>query len=262
MVGYALEHLVKASLTEYIPHETFQYVRDIMYHYLANRNLHPSIRGKWQAIAFDTTDFNAMNYMSNDFCDGFFAECQDVIRVGYGDTVEQRCRSGAIVMALLYSASIAAMDVADKDNAVYAQNLCRSVGVIFNVAESLVLASPIPQASIINTTLLEPFAGLIRKKIHDRYVDGALRKCVVDVFRDMYIVGALRGERISGMRRRHERDLHGLLGDEKIKFQQLMKKRRELGRKFVDMAQMYVSSIGEEWPVVAAIDEDIFESLV
>ena len=235
-----------------------------MYHYLANRNLHATSEWgslKWRAEAFDTANFNAMNYLSDEFCDGFFAECEDVIRVGYGNTVEERCRSGAVVMALLYTASCAAMDVADGDNAAYAQNLVRSVGVVCSAAEALVLASPIAIAGNLTSYLLQPLAGQIEQKIQNRYSQGALRRCVVNVFRDTYIVGALRGERISGMGRKFEGDLEGLLGDEKVKFLELMKKRRELGRKFVGMAQMYVTAIGEEWPSIDIIDEEIYESL-
>src|SRR2546423_1426432 len=67
MVGYALENLVKSSLKEFIPQETLAYVRDIMFHYLANRNLKPESdwgQLKWRASAFDTSHFNARNHFS------------------------------------------------------------------------------------------------------------------------------------------------------------------------------------------------------
>jgi hypothetical protein len=264
MVGYALNILVQASLRQFIPQETLACVRDIMYHYLANRNLkarsHFGIL-KWRADAFDTAHFNARNHFSDEFSDGFFSECQEVIRCGYGDTQEERCKSGAAVSAILYTASLAAMDAADSDNALYAQNLVSAVGVIANAANSLIMAAPVPGASMITSNLLGPLSAEIKQKIQNRYTKGALRGCVVKSFRETYVLGALRGERISGMRHRHENEYERMVGDERTKFLDMLKKRRGMGRKYIDVARMYVSALGEEWPSIAAIDEETYASL-
>lgn len=264
MVGYALNILVKASLAEFIPQETLAFVRDIMFHYLANRNLKARSEWgikEWRADAFDTAHFNARNHFSDEFSDGFFSECQEVIRSGYGDTQEERCKSGAAVAAMLYTACLAAMDAADSDNARYAQNLVSAVGVITNAANSLIMAAPIPGASVITSNLLEPLSGEIKQKIQNRYKRGALRACVVKNFRETYVLGALRGERISGMRHRHENEYEKMVGDERTKFLDTLKRRRVLGRKYIDVARMYVSALGEEWPLIDAIDEETYASL-
>jgi hypothetical protein len=264
MVGYAMENLVKASLKEFIPQETLAYVRDIMFHYLANRNLKPESdwgQLKWRATAFDTSHFNARNHFSDEFSDGFFSECQNVICCGYGDTQEERCKSGAAVSALLYTSCLAAMDKADNDNAKEAQNLCSAVGVIANAANSLIMAAPIPGASMISSNLLAPLSNMIKQKIQNQYTKGALRSVVVRNFRDTYVLGALRGERISGMRHRHENEALNMSPTEKAKFVETMKKRRQMGRNYISFCMMYVSALGEEWPSIAAVDEATYSVL-
>jgi hypothetical protein len=264
MVGYALETLVKSSLKEFIPQETLAYVRDIMFHYLANRNLKPESdwgQLKWRASAFDTSHFNARNHFSEEFSDGFFSECQNVICCGYGDTQEERCKSGAAVSALLYTACLAAMDKADADNAKEAQSLCSAVGVIANAANSLIMAAPIPGASMVSSNLLAPLSNMIKDKIQNQYTKGALRSVVVRNFRDTYVLGALRGERISGMRHRHENEAVNMPPAEKAKFMEMMKKRRQMGRRYISFCMMYVSALGEEWPSIAAVDEETYSVL-
>jgi hypothetical protein len=260
MVKSAVEKLIKAALEEYLPLETFKYVRDIMFHYLANRNLKvlPGMGHlRWRPLPFDTNDFNAMNHLSEEYCDGFFKEVQDIIRIGYGTTEEERWKGGAAVSALLYTACLTAMDIADKDNALYAKELVRAVGIVYNAAEALVLADPIfPKGSAIDNDLLKPMAAAVTNKIQSKYSSGALRSAVVTTFRDTYVVGAIRGERISGMRSRKEDDVAKLIGDEKLKSDVLMAKRRAVGKKFDALTRMYVNALGEQWPKVKVFSDD------
>lgn len=258
MVRIALQNLVEDSLQEYIPMESLSYVRDIIFHYLANRNLRlgGTLSPRWTPMPIDTKDFNAMNYLSEEYCDGFFQECQDIIRCGYGNTVEERIKSGAAVTAVLYAACLAAMDSADTDNATYAQNLVRSVGVLSTVAGALVMIAPISQALSINYSLIKPLSAEIANKLESRYTSGALRRCVVSTFRDTYVVGALRGERIPGMATRYEGDVSKLGMDEAAGFERLMERRRVLGKKFVELIRMYVNALGEQWPNVNIPNEE------
>lgn len=264
MVTQALSAVVKASLEEYIPQTTMAYVRDIMFHFLANRDLVLEDRfngAKWSPRAFDTSDFNAASHISTEFHGGFFREVIEIIRQGYGPTIETRIKSGAAVCAVLYTASLMAMDVADEDNALYAQDLVRAVGIVFNAANSLVLASPIAQASMITSNLLIPMASQIKDKINNRYRRGALRESVVKWFRDTYVVGAIRGERIPGIRFRREDEVADLPDVEKGQFLNMMKRRRALGRKFEKMTHMYVNALGEQWPCIEFVDEETYASL-
>lgn len=256
MVGYALDKLIQSSLTEYIPYENLKYVRDIMYHYLANRNLHIRLRLRgleWRPIAFDTRDFNAMNYLDDEYCDGFFKEMQDIIRRGYGDTEEQRWKTGAIVNAILYVCCLEAMDAADKDNDHHAQNLIRSVTVAYMAAEALVLAAPIPKATYVDNYFLKPMLNEVTNRIQKRFSDGALRGCVVTTFRDTYVLGALRGERIPGMRSLSEDTIQMVSESERLRKERLLEKRREIGHRYLRYVRMYVNALGEIWPKVKSI---------
>jgi len=264
MVSHALSAVVRASLEEYIPHQTMSYVRDMMYHYLANRDLHivTHLKGSyWSPRPFDTADFNAASHVYDDFHRRFFKEVQEVMRQGYGDTVDQRIKSGAAVCAVLYTACLLAMDVADDDNVLHAQNLVRAVGVAFDAANSLIMASTLPQASLITTLLLMPMALVIKDKITGRYRRGALKEAVVKWFRETYVIGAIRGERISGFRNRREDEIESLPEAEKEQFLAMMKRRRTFGKKFEAMTRMYVNALGEEWPGISFVDEECFESL-
>jgi len=257
MVGYALEKLVQSSITEYIPYENLKYMRDIMFHYLANRNLHlrHRLEGlKWRPIAFDTRDFNAMNYLDDEYCDGFFKEMQNIIRRGYGNTEQSRWKSGAVVNALLYVSCLTAMDTADQDNAHHAQNLVRSVTVAYMASEALVLAAPIPKTTYIDDYFLKPLLTEVTNKIQNRYSSGALRSALVTTFRDTYVLGALRGERIPGMRILSEEQLAKLPEPERTRREVLLKKRREIGYQYLRLVRMYVEALGETWPNVMPYD--------
>jgi hypothetical protein len=63
------------------------------------------------------------------------------------------------------------------------------------------------------------------------------------------------------MRHRHENEYEKLVGDERTKFLDMLKKRRGMGRKYIEVARMYVSALGEEWPSIDAIDEETYASL-
>jgi hypothetical protein len=153
------------------------------------------------------------------------------------------------------------MDKADVDNAKEAQNLCSAVGVIANAANSLIMAAPVPGASMVSSNLLAPLSNMIKEKIQNRYTKGALRSCVIRNFRDTYVLGALRGERIPGMRHRHENEAIDMSPAERAKFVEMMRKRREMGRHYISFCMMYVSALGEEWPSIAAVDEETYSVL-
>jgi len=265
MVNIALGKVVNACLQEYIPQRTMAYARDIMYHYLANRDLHIETRfvlgPRWTPRPFDTSDFNAASHIYDEFHRRFFKEVQEIIRQGYGTTVEERIKSGAAVCAVVYTACLMAMDVADDDNALYAQNLIRAVGVAFDAINALLMASNLPQSSIVTTYLLMPIAAIIKDKINGKYERGALKKAVVKWFRNMYVVGAVRGERVSGFRFRREDEIGAVAAEDREQFLEMMARRRTLGKKFEAMTRMYVNALGEEWPHISFVDEETYESL-
>jgi hypothetical protein len=237
MVAYALQKLIESSLNEYLPYEDLKYVRDIMFHYLANRNLRFH-RFKWRPRAFDTRDFNAMNYLDDEYCDGFFKEMQGIIRRGYGETEQERVKSGAAVTAILYVSCLTAMDTADKDNAHHAQNLVTAVTIAYMASEALVLAAPVPKATYFDNYLLKPLSTEITNKIENRYTSGALRSAIETTFRDTYVIGALQGRRIPGMR---------LLPEDSS---EISPKKRKLGKEYLGHVRMFVEALGETWPRV------------
>jgi hypothetical protein len=260
MVQYFLSQLVRVSITEYLPLEALKCARDVMTHYLANRGLkvHTRRNGrKWTASGFDTKDFNAVSYLDEAYSDGFFQECQELIKVGYGTTVSERITSSAAVTAVLYTSCLSAMDIADTDNAAYAQNIIRAVGLIYTAAESLVMAAPVPYLKYVDGVLLKPLAGEITKRVQGRYQSGALQACVVKTFRDTYVVGAMRGERIPGMAMRKESEIMGMTPEEQEAFKRLMVKRRDLGRTFLAKVRMFVSALGGKWPKVELVKQDM-----
>ena len=151
MVSEALRCLMQDSLQEFIPQETLLWVKDVLFHYLANRDLRPgrsisslSILARWKSKPFGTSGFAASEHVSEEFSDSFYTECQSLIYQGLGDTEGERIKSGAAISAVLFTACLAAMAVADKDNAAYAASTVTIVtlaleaaGALFGVARFL-----------------------------------------------------------------------------------------------------------------------------
>jgi hypothetical protein len=104
---------------------------------------------------------------------------------------------------------------------------------------------------------LKPLAGEITKRVQGRYQGGALQACVVKTFRDTYVVGAMRGEQIPGMKMRKESEIMGMTQEEKVAFKRLMAKRRDLGRTFLAKVRMFVSALGGKWPKVELVKQDM-----
>ena len=258
MVANALQVLVKAP-DEGIPTNKLVYIRDIIYHYLINRNLNPerSTFGKlkWDVDELDVTRNAVLYYiMSCESRDGFFVECQSILPREYGDTEKQRCDSVAAVFSVLYTAFLAAMDVAARENIPYAQSIVSAVGVMAASMGSMVGIPPASESPVILNGLV---AKLQKDIVNNNEVtkwEDALRWCLIENFGDMYLSGALTGERVPGMKYRRTQ-ISGLSGAEDNKYDRLMHCRELWGRRFVARTGIYIRSLGERWPCVESIDK-------
>jgi hypothetical protein len=257
MVANALDVLVKAS-DQAIPNGTLGYIRDIVYHYLINRNLYPERspfkKLNWHIGEFNPTHNAAMYYMSGESADGFFLECQSILPDEYGDTVKKCCDSIAALFAVFYTAFLSAMDRAGRENISYAQSIVTSVGVMATSIGRIVGTMPASGSRIIQNGLVTKLQKEVENNSKVRNWEGTLRWCLIENLGDMYLNGALTGERVPGMKYRRAH-ISVLSGAEEEKHDRLMHCREGWGRRFVTITGIYIRSLGERWSYIEGIDE-------
>ena len=95
------------------------------------------------------------NYLSEDYVDRFLQACRNVIRSGYVKTVEERCKSGGAVSALLSTATLVLIDTADKNNAKYVKEPVCSVGISYSAVQGLGFSISPPNPSVHGQSLPE-----------------------------------------------------------------------------------------------------------